>query len=130
MFVFIFARCVKIIKKNDKKLSYTSAARAYVCVCVCVCVLQHTNEECLITQWRHYKKDRKLVFQLSLSAGKKYCREHSAILSTFILLPFVIKIFALPIFEKPFYTGFTVNELNTSKAMWAKMHRKYKKKNL
>ena len=31
-----------------------------------------------------------------------------AILSTFIKLPFVIKIFVLSIFEWPFYTGFTV----------------------
>ena len=35
-------------------------------------------------------------------------REHSAILSTFIKLPFIIKIFVLSIFEWPFYTGFTV----------------------
>ena len=35
-------------------------------------------------------------------------REHSAILSTFIKLPFVIKIFVLSIFQRPFYTGFTV----------------------
>ena len=34
--------------------------------------------------------------------------KHSAILSTFIKLPFVIKIFVLSIFEWPFYTGFTV----------------------
>ena len=34
--------------------------------------------------------------------------EHSAILSTFIKLPFVIKIFVLSIFEWPFYTGFTI----------------------
>ena len=34
-------------------------------------------------------------------------REHSAILLTFIKLPFVIKIFFLSIFEWPFYTGFT-----------------------
>ena len=34
--------------------------------------------------------------------------EHSAILSTFIKLPFVIKIFILSIFEWPFFTGFTV----------------------
>ena len=34
--------------------------------------------------------------------------EHSAILSTFIKLPFVIKIFVLSILEWPFYTGFTV----------------------
>ena len=50
--------------------------------------------------------------QLSLNAGRKYCRmlqgEHSAILLTFIKLPFVIKIFVLCIFEWPFYTGFTV----------------------
>ena len=48
----------------------------------------------------------------SLNAGQKYCRmlkgEHSAILSNFIKLPFVIKIFVLSIFEGPFYTGFTV----------------------
>ena len=50
--------------------------------------------------------------QLSLNAGQKYCRmlqgEHSAILLTFIKLPFVIKIFVLSFFEWPFYTGFTV----------------------
>ena len=35
--------------------------------------------------------------------------EHSAILSTFVKLPFVIiKIFVLAIFESPFDTGFTV----------------------
>ena len=33
--------------------------------------------------------------------------EYSAILSTFIRPPFVIKIFVLSIFEEPFYTGFT-----------------------
>ena len=51
--------------------------------------------------------------QLSLNAGQKYCRmfqgEHSAILWTFIRLPFVIKVFLLSIFEWPFYTGFTVS---------------------
>ena len=35
--------------------------------------------------------------------------EHSAILSTFIRLPFVIKIFVLSIFEWSFYTGFSVH---------------------
>ena len=38
-------------------------------------------------------------YQLSLNAGQKYCRmlqwDHTAILSTFIKLPFVIKIFAM-----------------------------------
>ena len=33
----------------------------------------------------------------------------AAILSTFIKLPFVIKIFVLSIFELPFYTSFTVD---------------------
>ena len=47
------------------------------------------------------KKKTKIGFQdrLSLNAGQKYCRmlqgEHSAILSTFIKLPFVFKIFVL-----------------------------------
>ena len=35
-------------------------------------------------------------------------REHSAILSTFIKLPVVIKTFVLSIFQWMFYTGFTV----------------------
>ena len=35
--------------------------------------------------------------------------EHSAILSTFIKLPFVIKPFDLSIFEWPLKTGFTVH---------------------
>ena len=41
--------------------------------------------------------------QLSLNAGQKFCRmlqcEHSAILSTYIKLHFLINIFLLPIFE-------------------------------
>ena len=35
--------------------------------------------------------------------------EHSAILSTYIRLPFVIKIVVLSIFEWPLYTGLTVS---------------------
>ena len=41
--------------------------------------------------------------QLSLNAGQTYCRmlqgEHSAMRSTFIMLPFVINIFAFTIFS-------------------------------
>ena len=54
---------------------------------------------------RPLSKRQKLGFQyqLSLNVGHTYCRmlqgEHSAILSTFIKLTFVIKIFILPIFE-------------------------------
>ena len=48
--------------------------------------------------------------QLSLNEGQKYCRmlqwEHSAILLTFIKLPFVIKIFVLCILSGCFTQGF------------------------
>ena len=59
-------------------------------------------------------KKTKMGFQdqLSLNAGKKYCRmlqeEHPAILLTFIKPPFVIKTFVLSIFEWPLKTGFAV----------------------
>ena len=44
--------------------------------------------------------------------------EHSAILLTFIKLPFVIKIFVLSIFEWPFYTGFTLR-------VWLRFNKKH-----
>ena len=56
-------------------------------------------------------KRPKIVFQyqLLLNAGQKYCRmlhgEHSAILSTFIKLPFVIKIFVLSFYTPPLKCG-------------------------
>ena len=62
----------------------------------------------------HSKRRPKIGFQdrFLLNACQKYCRmlqeEHSAILLTFIKLPFVIKIFVLSIFEWPLKTGFTV----------------------
>ena len=42
--------------------------------------------------------------------------ERSAILPTFIKLPFVIKTFVLSIFEWPFYTGYTVNVVKKENA--------------
>ena len=66
---------------------------------------------------RPRKKKTKNGFQdrLWLNAGQKYCRmlhgEHSAILSTFIKLPFAIKTFVLSIFEWPLKTGFSVTEI-------------------
>ena len=60
------------------------------------------------------KRRTKIGFQerFLLNAGQKYCRmlplEHSAIVLTFIKLPFVIKIFVLSIFEWPLKTAFTV----------------------
>ena len=62
----------------------------------------------------HSKRRPRIGFQdrFLLNAGQKYCRmlqgEHSAILSTFIKLPFVIKIFVLSIFDWPLKTGFTI----------------------
>ena len=59
---------------------------------------------------RPLSKRPKIGFQdqLSLNAGLTFCRilqgEHSAILSTFIGLPFAIKIFVLSIFEWPYCT--------------------------
>ena len=69
------------------------------------------NKTCL--KWP-LKKKTKIGFKnrLLLNAGQKYCRmlqgEHSAILSTFIKLQFVIKTFVLSTFEWPLKTGFTV----------------------
>ena len=57
---------------------------------------------------RPLSKRPQIGFQdkLSLNAGQKYCRmllvEHSAIVSTFIKLPFVIKIFVLSILSGRF----------------------------
>ena len=49
-----------------------------------------------------------------------YClmqvKEHSAILSTFMKLPFAIKSFVLSIFEWSIKTGFTVCEMVASKS--------------
>ena len=82
-------------------------------------------------------KKTKIGFQdqLSLNAGQKYCRmlqgEHSAILSTFIKLPVVIKVFVLSIFEWPFYTGFTVAFFslqfgkNRKKVIWVNPYLQY-----
>ena len=66
------------------------------------------SKTCLM---RPLKKKTKIVLdRLSLNAGQKYCRmlEHSAILLTFITLPFTIKIFVLSTFEWPLKTEFTV----------------------
>ena len=65
-----------------------------------------------------------------LNAGQKYCRmlqrEHSAILSTFITLPFIIKIFVLSIFEWPLKTGFTVDHLTIHKCIETLINRIFK----
>ena len=75
-----------------------------------VLFLNKYSKTCL--KWPPSKR-QKIGFQdqLLLNAGQKYCRmlplEHSAILSIFIKLPFINKIF-FSIFEWPLKTGFTV----------------------
>ena len=75
-----------------------------------VCTEQLYSKTCAK---RPFSKRPNICFQcqLSLNTGQKYCRmlpgEHSAILSTIIKLPIVIKIYVLSIFESPFYKGFT-----------------------
>ena len=58
-----------------------------------------------------HSKDQKLVFKTDFDI-MQVKREHSAILSTFIKLPFVFKIFVLSILEWPLKTGFTVPHLS------------------
>ena len=52
-----------------------------------------------------FKTDYRLMQVKSIA---ECSREHSAILSTFIKLPFVLKTFVLSIFEWLLKTGFTV----------------------
>ena len=84
----------------------------------------HYSKTCLK---RTIKRRSKIGFhdRLSLNSGQKYCRmllqvnsiaeysplEHSAILLTFIKLPFVIKSFVLSIFDWPLKIGFTVRRM-------------------
>ena len=63
----------------------------------------------------HSKRRPKLVFKTDYHL-MQVKGEHSAILLTFIKLPFVIKIFVLSIFEWRLKTGFTV---------WALIRRLY-----
>ena len=75
-------------------------------------ILYTDTDTWMHTCWLHSKtclqQPLKKEDQLSLNAGQKYCRMHSAILSTFIKLPFVIKIFVLSFFEWLLKTCFTV----------------------
>ena len=57
---------------------------------------------------RPLSKRRKIGFLDQYRLMQVKSKAESAILSTFIKLPFVIKIFVLSIFEWPFYKGFTV----------------------
>ena len=67
-----------------------------------------------LSQAATQKEDQKLVFKTDyplmqvISIAEMLPLEHSAILLTFIKLPFIIKIFVLSISEWPLKTGFTV----------------------
>ena len=93
----ILRRCTKIYDS----MSYNNSVFRKLMVCT-------YSKTCL------KRRRPKIGFQdrLSLNAGQKYCRmlqgEHCAILSTFIKLSFVIKVFVLSIFEWPLKTGFTL----------------------
>ena len=69
------------------------------------------------------KEDQNLVFKtvfcLMQAKSIAECSEHSAILPTFIKLPFVIKIFVLSFFEWPLMTGFTVIIFKLFSSHWA-----------
>ena len=60
-------------------------------------ILYYTYSKTCVKQALSKRQKIGLQDKLSFNAGQKYCRmlhrEHSAILSTFIKLPFVIKIF-------------------------------------
>ena len=74
---------------------------------------------------RPLKKKTKIGFQdqLLLNTGQKYCRmlqgEHSAILTTFIELPFVIKIFVLSILEQVYCSNGTDDNLHMGRLISA-----------
>ena len=114
---FFFGRLLTFKRKLQKIISGVPSACQIVCVQIrpdissensCSYALSQLCSKTCVKQ--PLSKRLKIVFQdqLSLNAGQNYCRMHSAILSTFIKLPFVIKIFILSIFEWQFYTGFTV----------------------
>ena len=90
-------------------------AICFVCLLHCCILLKCTLDNSKTCLKRTLSKIPKFCFQdkLSLNAGQKNCRmlqgEHSAILSTLIKLPFVIKIFVLSNFERPLKTGLTVH---------------------
>ena len=83
---------------------------------ISLCARQMFSKTCLTVtlktteNWFSRPKD-----QVSLNAGQKYCRvlegAHSALLSTFNKLQFVIRTYVLSIFDWPLKTGFTVDPL-------------------
>ena len=79
--------------------SYIKRVRAVYKQRIYYCLIQFSG---MLHCWLQIYHARIRTLGSSLVAAFSLRREHSAILSTFIKLPFVIKIFILSIFEWPF----------------------------
>ena len=111
-----------LLKKSDISLQTYGGTFNNSLPTILLRLRYYVSKYCKTCVKRLLSKRPKIGFQdqLSLNAGQKYCRmlplkycrmlqgEHSAILLTFIKLPFVFKTYVLSIFECQFYTGFTV----------------------
>ena len=97
-------------------LQYSRIYKHYLLTCMIMLtvtvemLIVNYSKTCLKRQLKKKKKKTKMVFKTDyrLMKVESIAEEHSAILSTFIKLPFVIKICVLSIFEWRLKTGFTV----------------------
>ena len=90
--------CIRHFCSNLEFYHYTHVTYSKTCE---TATLKKTTKWCSL-----FKTNYRLMQVKSVAECPK---EHSAILSTFIKLPFDIQIFVLSNFEQPFYTGFTVH---------------------
>ena len=67
--------------------------------------------KCLDRKNKHLMSYIATALKVQSDIKSAWKKEHSAILLSFIKLPFVINIFVLTIFERPFYKGFTVKSM-------------------
>ena len=97
----LFLSCPRV---REASLSHQPAVKVQRNLCIYyskTCVKQPLSKRLKLVFKTHYRLMR-------VNSIAEYSKGHSAILSTFIKLPYVIKIFVLSISEWPFYTGFTV----------------------
>ena len=94
-----------MLKLMDKKNTILNVHSIFFCMFASL----YNSKTCV--KWL-LSKDQKLVFKTNHRL-MQVKREHSAIHSTFIKLPFVIKIFLLSVFEWSFYTCFTLLQLHS-----------------
>ena len=95
------------LKFDKKSMKFLSRKRSKVFNSVIRLQIEKYSKTCVK---QPLSKRPQIGPQISFNAGQKYCRmlqgEHSAILSTYFKLPFIINIFVLSIFEWQFFTGF------------------------